>query len=90
MIQPFKKGGFTLALKSKVPIVPISISGSRDIMPKDKLTTLAGEIRMRVGSPIETEDFSMKDRNHLMEEVNKAISENFKLISQEPAGERGW
>src|SRR4030042_1464533 len=34
-IQAFKKGGFTLAMKSKVPIVPISIAGSREIMSKD-------------------------------------------------------
>ena len=46
-IQPFKKGGFTLAIKSKVPIVPIAISGSREIMPKDRLTVTPGEIRMR-------------------------------------------
>ena len=36
-IQPFKKGGFTLAVKSKVPIVPIAIAGSREIMPKDQI-----------------------------------------------------
>ncbi len=80
-IQPFKKGGFTLAIKSKVPIVPIAISGTRDIMPKDKLTVAPGEIRMRVGQPIETGSYSLKDREFLMEKVRETISENFKLIS---------
>ena len=61
-IQPFKKGGFTLAIKSKVPIVPIAIAGSREIMPKDKLTAYPGEIRMRMDHPIETQNYSMKDR----------------------------
>lgn len=37
-IQPFRKGGFTLAIRSQVPIVPISINGSREIMSKDRLT----------------------------------------------------
>jgi 1-acyl-sn-glycerol-3-phosphate acyltransferase len=81
-IQPFKKGGFTLAIKSKVPIVPITIVGSRDIMPKDRLTVASGEIRMQIGHPIETQYFSLKDRKSLMEKVRKTISENFKLISQ--------
>ena len=36
-IQPFKKGGFTLAIKSKVPIVPLALTGSREIMPKERL-----------------------------------------------------
>jgi len=81
-IQSFKKGGFTLAIKSKVPIVPISISGSRDIMPKDKLTPTAGEIRVFVDHPIEIQHFSLKDRERLMEKVRETISKNFKLISE--------
>ena len=82
LIQPFKKGGFTLAIKSKVPIVPIAISGSREIMPKDRLTASAGEIRMLIGPPIEIQHYSLKDREALMSKVRETISENFKLISQ--------
>jgi 1-acyl-sn-glycerol-3-phosphate acyltransferase len=81
-IQPFKKGGFTLAVKAKVPIVPIAIHGSRDVMPKDRLTPTSGEIRIRVGSPIPTETCSMKDRMRLMEEVRRTISQDFGLISR--------
>ena len=80
-IQPFKKGGFTLALKSKVPIIPISIAGSREIMPKDRLTASPGEIRIRIGDPIETQPYSTKDRTHLMERVHQAISTNFEAIA---------
>jgi 1-acyl-sn-glycerol-3-phosphate acyltransferase len=87
-VQPFKKGGFTLAIKSKVPIVPISISGSRDIMPKDKLTALPGEIQMFVDHPIETQHCSSKDREPLMKRVRETISQNFKLISQKRIEEK--
>jgi len=80
-IQPFKKGGFTLAIKSGVPVVPIAITGSRDIMPKDKLSAASGEIRIRIGNPIETKNYSLKDRKSLMEIVSKTVSKNFKLIS---------
>jgi len=81
-IQPFKKGGFTLAIKSRVPIVPIAINGSRDIMPKDKLTASSGGIRMRIDPPLEIQNCSMKDRESLMEKVSKAISKNFILLSK--------
>src|SRR4030066_570602 len=77
-IQPFKKGGFTLAIKSKVPIVPIAITGSREIMPKDRLTATSGEIRIRIDHPIETQHYSLKDRNLLMEKVRETISKNFR------------
>jgi 1-acyl-sn-glycerol-3-phosphate acyltransferase len=87
-IQPFKKGGFTLAIKSGVPIVPIAISGSRDIMPKDKLTAASGEIRIRMDHPIKTENFSVKDRESLMKRVKETITKDFKLISQKQSGEK--
>jgi len=82
-IQPFKKGGFTLAIKSKVPIVPIAITGSRQIMPKDRLTATSGKIRIRIDHPIETQHCSLKDRKSLMEKVRETISKNFRSISKE-------
>jgi 1-acyl-sn-glycerol-3-phosphate acyltransferase len=81
-IQPFKKGGFTLAMKAKVPIIPISIAGSREIMPKDRLTASSGEIRIKVGNPIETEPYTLRDRAVLMEKVSEEILNNFKSIAQ--------
>jgi 1-acyl-sn-glycerol-3-phosphate acyltransferase len=87
-IQPFKKGGFTLAIKSKVPIVPIAISGSRDIMPKDRLTATAGEIRMFVGHPIEIQHYSLRDRESLMRKVRETIIEKFQVISRKKNGEK--
>jgi 1-acyl-sn-glycerol-3-phosphate acyltransferase len=82
-IQPFRKGGFTLAIKSKVPIVPVAITGTREIMPKDRLTATSGEIRIRIGRPIETKDYFLKDRKPLMELVRETILKNFKSICQE-------
>lgn len=81
-IQPFKKGGFTLAIKSKVPIVPIAIHGSRTIMPKDRLKISPGEIRIQLGSPIDTEKFSLKDRELLMAKVKERIGQNLESISK--------
>ena len=81
-IQPFKKGGFTLAIKSRIPIVPIAITGSREIMPKDRLTASSGEIRIRIDHPIETQHCSLKDRKSLMENVRETISRNFRSISK--------
>lgn len=81
-IQPFKKGGFSLAVKSKVPIVPVALSGSREIMPRGRFVANSGKIRIRVDTPIETENCSVKDREGLMEKVREAISRNFDLISK--------
>jgi 1-acyl-sn-glycerol-3-phosphate acyltransferase len=87
-IQPFKKGGFTLAIKSRVPIVPVAISGSREIMPKGRLTATSGEIRIRIDHPIETQNCTLKDRKSLMEKVRGIISKNFRLICQDDMREK--
>jgi 1-acyl-sn-glycerol-3-phosphate acyltransferase len=87
-IQPFKKGGFTLAVKSRVPIVPVAITGSRQILAKGRMTVLPGEIRIQIGSPIETEPYALKDRGFLMDKVKEAISKNVERISKKEK-ERG-
>jgi 1-acyl-sn-glycerol-3-phosphate acyltransferase len=89
-IQPFKKGGFTLAIKSKVPIVPVSIAGSREIMPKERLTAVSGEIRIRMGRPIETRDYTLSSRSLLMERVSQTILENYRLISGKVLSPSPW
>ena len=86
-IQPFKKGGFTLAVKSKVPVVPIAIKGSREIMPKGERRVASGSITIRLDRPIETRKCVLKDRMALMWTVHDAITRNFKRITREGGSE---
>jgi len=74
-LQALKKGGFHLALKSNVDIVPLSISKSRDIVPKGSLKVHRGTITMTIGSPIPIKKYSRKDLNVLIESTRKAIAE---------------
>ncbi len=75
-IQPFKRGGFTLALKSGVPIIPITINGSRDVMPRDSMRVRPGEVRVSIDRAIQTTPFSLRERNVLMEKVRETIERN--------------
>lgn len=84
-VQPFKKGGFSLAIKSRVPILPVAIHGSRQIMPKGRWTVRPGRIRIRIGDPIDTESLSMRDRKALMDRVRDAISNELASVSS-PGG----
>jgi len=90
-IQPFKKGGFTLAIKSQVPIVPVAIAGSNEIIPKGKLRVYPGSISLRLDRPIETKGCTMKDREALMDQLHDIILKNFGLISKtgEKEGKEG-
>src|SRR4029453_12513352 len=48
----FKGGGFLLALQSGLPVVPISVIGSRHVMRKGELTTKPGRVKVIVHPPI--------------------------------------
>jgi len=75
-LYPFMKGGFTLAIKAQVPIVPVAIQGSWEIMPRDRLRVCKGAIRIVVDRPVETDGLTMKDRDRLMNQVEKIIRSN--------------
>ncbi len=73
VLQPFKKGGFILAIQSQQPIIPISISGSYKILPKGKWLVKSGFIKVTIHDHIPTAGLELKDRNKLVEKVRAAI-----------------
>jgi len=56
-ILPFKKGVFLLALKAGVPICPIAIEGSAQLMPKNSWNIQPGPVHVKIGPPIHTTDY---------------------------------
>jgi 1-acyl-sn-glycerol-3-phosphate acyltransferase len=53
-VARFKAGSFMLALEAGLTIVPLSISGSRDVMPKGRLRTCPGHVTLIVHDPVPT------------------------------------
>jgi 1-acyl-sn-glycerol-3-phosphate acyltransferase len=53
MMGKFKGGSIMLAMQAGLPIVPISVIGSRHVMKKGELTTRPGYVRLIVHAPIE-------------------------------------
>jgi 1-acyl-sn-glycerol-3-phosphate acyltransferase len=72
-LQTFKKGVFVMAIKAETPIVPISISGSRQIMRKGEWSIRPGTIRITFHDPVPTKGCTMDDRAEIIERVRKAI-----------------
>jgi 1-acyl-sn-glycerol-3-phosphate acyltransferase len=87
---PFKSGGFHLAIESGVPIVPVSVSGTRRITPKGSLRIESGLVRIRYGEPIPTTGLDLEARAGLKDEVRLAIEKGFDSALQSPVPELGW
>ncbi len=71
-LLPFKKGPFYLAEECKVPVVPITISGTEDCMPKARFAIRPGMVTVEFHDPIEPSDFG--ERECLMAKVRAAIN----------------
>lgn len=68
---PFKKGPFYLAMECGVPIMPMTIVGTHEAMPKGRFAIKPGLVKVIFHPAIEPKDFG--DREELMERVRGAI-----------------
>ena len=69
----FKKGGFVLATKSGVPIIPAAIAGTREILPPGWTCRGRGPIVLLIGEPIETTGYTIAQKHELMAKVEQEI-----------------
>ena len=65
-LLPFKKGGFIMAIKAQVPIVPVAILGGTAAMTRGSRLIRPVTVDVRVGLPIETTGMTLDDREHLI------------------------
>ena len=60
---PFKKGAYLLAVQFNLPIVPVTIDGAFDVMPRFEKLPKWGHIKITIHKPIEVPEggFRVKD-----------------------------
>ena len=68
----FKKGSIKLALKAKVPIVPVSLNGTYKIMEKSMNVT-GNKVSVIFHNPIYVDKLSREEQNDLSEMVRRVI-----------------
>jgi 1-acyl-sn-glycerol-3-phosphate acyltransferase len=76
-LQPFKSGGFHLALDAQVPVIPVTVSGSRQLTPKRSLQVRSGTVKVVYGAPIATAGLTARDREDLKRRVASAIEAGY-------------
>jgi 1-acyl-sn-glycerol-3-phosphate acyltransferase len=72
-LQIFKKGLFVVAIKAGAPIVPVSASGARKVMPKGKFAIYPGRVRITIHDPIPTAGLEVNDRQKVIDLTRQAI-----------------
>ena len=75
-VGKFKAGSLRLAIKARVPIVPVTISGSKNIMPKGTSLIKSASVNVIISPPLLPEEFKEMDSNQISEKVRNIIISN--------------
>lgn len=84
-LRPFKKGPFVLAIASGVPIVPVIVHGTIEIMRKGSLWAHPGTIDIHLLEPVSTTGVDYDHREALMQAVRARMADAMReLYGVEP------
>ena len=72
-IGRFKKGSFVVAVDAGLPIVPVSVTGSRHVMTKGQLMVRPGRVEVTIHDPIPTAAVQRDDVRELAERVRRVV-----------------
>lgn len=74
-LQDFKEGAAFVAIKAGVPIVPVGMIGTREVLPMHSLQISPGKVTLRIGDPIPTAALTPKDRAGLTATLRERVVE---------------
>ncbi len=76
-LQPFMGGAFFAAIAEQVPVIPITIVGTYELLPMNSFHALPGPVDMIIGRPIPTTGMRLRDMDKLATQVREAIAETY-------------
>jgi len=72
-MRPFQRGGFLLAMKTELPVVPVAINGTYDVFRVGARRVTPGRVTVTLTPPIPTAGLSVRDKGALAEEARSRI-----------------
>lgn len=72
-VMPFKKGAFRLAIELGIPILPMSLHNTGNLVPNGTLNWKPGQVSMQIHQPIATHLLTLDDVNNLKDQTRQQI-----------------
>lgn len=73
ILLPFKKGAFKFAVDMQLPVLPVSIIGTAEILPSNTISLFPGCARLVIHEPIEITGYTEQNIENLMERARVSI-----------------
>jgi 1-acyl-sn-glycerol-3-phosphate acyltransferase len=73
-LKKFKKGPFIMAIESGVPIVPVSLIGTQNLMRKGDWAVQTGDVIVRFGPPVGSSQYSIAQRGELRDRIQTLVA----------------
>jgi len=64
-------------VRRNIPILPVTVNGSRRILPKGSLVVRPGKIQVVVGKPIDAGAYTLELVDNLIDETRRVVIANF-------------
>ena len=75
-LKSFKKGAFRFAQEMSLPILPVAICGTKDLLPSDTVDLMPGNATLKILRPIPTVGVEADKINELVTSAREQIAKN--------------
>jgi 1-acyl-sn-glycerol-3-phosphate acyltransferase len=73
-LMQFKRGAFRMAVDLGLPILPLTVTGTRNVLPAGTSDLMPGSARLIIHPPIPVEGLTTADCSHLSSQVREVIA----------------
>lgn len=85
-VRAFKKGAFHIAIEAQVPVYPVAIYGTGELLSKKGYLPQPGLIQIQFLPPVETRGMTAQDVDALAGQVQRQVAEAYEALKQKRLG----
>jgi len=75
----FKKGAFVMAIETGIPILPVTLDGTRHSLAKGSLWASSADVTVTIHQPVPTESLSYDERDKLSEKIRSIMEKTLRI-----------
>jgi len=77
-LLPFKKGAFRVAIDRQMPVLPMTVTGTREVLPAGTFKLRPGRVRLKIHPPVSVDGMAMNQADELLNIVRQKIVSGLK------------